>query len=471
MRFHFFKIFFIICFAALLMNSCAKDDFTTNSESGITFSKDTIRFDTVFVSSGSVTQTFKIYNNNNQKIRISQIRLMGGNGSSFQININGIPSSSTSNFDLDAEDSAYVFVTVNIDPNQQKQPFLIQDSIRFDCNGNTSFVQLEAYGQNAVFVRNSRITSDVTWNDSLPYVIIGPLIIDSNATLELLPGCRIFVHANAPILIDGSLQSMGTEAEPVIIRGDRMDEYYKGLPGSWAGLYFRPSSQDNQMAYTRLLNATDAINLISPSPNSTAPKLTLRQCIIDNALRSGIYAIESSFIATNCLISNCGNNINIEKGGEYDLEHCTIVAYSNSYVLHQEPVLEASDYALLSGTGATSDLSMIIKNSILWGEGGSILNEIRLDKAGNGIFDVRLENCILRNESDSNYWSSINLLRNIDPLFDSVDTFEEYYDFRTLRNPSAPGIDQGSATLLPKDLDGLPRTVNGTPDLGCYEKQ
>jgi len=63
-----------------------------------------------------------------------------------------------------------------------------------------------------------------------------------------------------------------------------------------------------------------------------------------------------------------------------------------------------------------------------------------------------------------------NVIRNQDPLFDSIDISNKYYDFRTSRDPFAPGVDQGMATPFPRDLDDLPRTVQ-LPDLGCYEKQ
>jgi hypothetical protein len=470
MRLSNHKITIFICCVAMMLYSCSKDGFTTNADAQVSFSKDTIKFDTVFVSSGSVTQSFKLFNNNRQKIRISQIRLMGGNASPFQININGIPSVSTPDFELDAQDSAYVFVTVNINPNQQNLPFQIRDSIRFDCNGKTKFVQLEAYGQNARFIRDLNISSNTTWNDSLPYVILGQLSVDSNAILRLLPGCRIYVGATAPIIINGTLISEGTHSKPIVFRGNRLDQYYSSLPGSWPGIYFRTSSKNNQFEYTHILNANDAINLINPSPQSGTPKLKLEQCIIDNALQSGIYALSSSFIATNCLISNCKKNIQIEKGGVYELEHCTVVAYSNAYILHQNPVLEASDYAV-SGTNETSDLDLNVKNSIIWGEGGTNPNELRLNKTGNGLFSVRFNNCILRLDVDPAELIATNVIRNIDPLFDKIDTYENRYNFRTSEDASAPGIDNGAPTSILIDLDGLPRIVNGTPDIGCYEKQ
>ena len=449
---------------------CKKEMFNTDPSANITFSKDTIKFDTVFVSTGSVTQSFKFYNNNDEKINFSQIKLMGGDASAFQININGISSNQQSNYTLNERDSAYIFVTVNVNPLNQNNPFIIQDSIRFDYNGVSKFVQLEAYGQQARFIENTTLTENTIWNDSLPYLIRGPLTIDSNVTLQINSGCKIYLHANAPILVDGTLKVNGTKTSPVVFRGDRLDDYYKDLPGSWPGIYFRKSSVNSQLKFAKILNATEALYAIQPANNSN-PKVYIQQCEIDNALQTGIFAYESSFVLENSLISNCKKNIVIEKGGSYQIEHCTIVAYSNPFIIHQYPVLEASDFSFFSSSNLTSDLDLLIKNSIIWGEGGTNNNEINLTKQGNGLFRVIMENSILRAETDPTNLTSNQVIRNIDPLFDSIDTYEHYYNFRTSINPAAPGINQGAATILSTDLDDNPRIVNGIPDIGCYEKQ
>ena len=55
-----------------------------------------------------------------------------------------------------------------------------------------------------------------------------------------------------------------------------------------------------------------------------------------------------------------------------------------------------------------------------------------------------------------------------EPLFDSINTAERYFNFRL--KEGSPAINAGSNAGIGLDLDGAPRPV-GLPDLGAYEKQ
>ena len=132
---------FFILLSAIIF-SCKKDSFITSIEANLATSADTLSFDTVFTSVGSVTQSFKIFNDNNQKLRLSQVKLSGGTSSSFKINVDGTSAPEVDDIEINANDSIYIFVQVNINPTAENLPFIIQDSILISFNGNQKFVQL-----------------------------------------------------------------------------------------------------------------------------------------------------------------------------------------------------------------------------------------------------------------------------------------------------------------------------------------
>lgn len=452
--------------------SCKKDDFILSADASLFVSKDSIKFDTIFTSVGSITQSFKIINTNNQKLLLSSIRLMGGSSSSFKINMNGVSASELNEVEIASNDSIYIFVSVYINPNNTNLPILINDSIQIKYNNNERYVQLEAYGQNAHFLNNTIIERDTTLINDLPYVVLGSLSIKDNATLTLNEGCRFFVHANAPILVEGTLIANGTKNNEVIFCGDRLDEYYKDLPASWPGIYFKPSSKNNVLTYTILKNATDAIVTDSNSINSN-PKLILHQCKIDNALQSGILAKESSIDADNSLISNCGKNINIQEGGNYHFINCTVVSYSNFFIVHQSPVLQLTNFAYLNGILTTTDIYADFKNCIFWGDGGGFDEEINLSREGTNPYNVSFRNCLIKSNINNNDAQFIDNIRNIDPSFDSVDTYNNYYLF-TNNQYASPVIDAGLDTtisIFPFDLNHNNRIAGSKTDIGCYERQ
>jgi hypothetical protein len=152
---------------------------------------------------------------------------MGGSSSSFKTNIDGVDATEVNNIEIAANDSIYVFVQVNINPDTNNLPFIIKDSILINYNGNNKFIQLQAYGQNANFLNSRRISGNVIWSADLPYVVLGGLLVDSSATLTIQPGSKVYLHANAPILIDGTLIVNGTKQDKVIFNGDRLDPDYK----------------------------------------------------------------------------------------------------------------------------------------------------------------------------------------------------------------------------------------------------
>ena len=69
------------------LNSCNK--WKGYSKENLSFSVDTIVFDTVFTTVGSTTKQFKIYNPSVKSVKIEEIELMGGSQSPFRINVDG----------------------------------------------------------------------------------------------------------------------------------------------------------------------------------------------------------------------------------------------------------------------------------------------------------------------------------------------------------------------------------------------
>ena len=137
---------------------CKKDKYITSPDARIELSADTVRFDTVFTTVGSITQSFKIKNENDQKIHLDNITLKGGTASSFKINVNGQVGPDVRDIDIEANDSIYVFVSAVLNANNSSLPFIIQDSIQVNYNRNSRQVQLESWGQNANFLRLRGIT-------------------------------------------------------------------------------------------------------------------------------------------------------------------------------------------------------------------------------------------------------------------------------------------------------------------------
>ncbi|MFN8242662.1 MAG: hypothetical protein U0X40_01300 [Ferruginibacter sp.] len=454
----------------LFLLSCKKDSIISSADARLSLSADTLKYDTVFTSTGSVTKSFKIFNNNDQKLRISSVKLMGGAASAYKMNVDGVATTGASDLLIDANDSIYVFVSVTINPNAANLPFIVSDSIQLSYNGNTRYVQLQAYGQNANFLRNRVITGNVVWPNNLPYVILGSLRIDTTATLTLSAGCRIYSHADAPFIVDGTLIINGTKTDSVVFAGDRLDPDYKNLPAGWPGIYFRGTSKNNVLTHAIIKNAYQAVVAEKPSINAN-PKLVLHQCIIDNAYDAGLLCVNTSMQADNCLISNCGGNVALLYGGTYNMTHCTVAAYSTSYFFHKTPVLQVTNFtAAGSGGNLTADINAVFRNCIFWGDEGFINNEISVLKDGSNIFNVLFDKNLYRAQTDPSNATFSGNLKNLDPLFDSIDVYKHYFDFHITKNASAPGINSGALTSFPKDLDDKTRNF-GIPDMGCYEKQ
>lgn len=459
-------LIYIFVFATLCY-SCKKDTFITDSNALLSVGTDTLHFDTVFTTAGSITQFFKIKNENNQQLKLSSVTLKGAS-SPFKINVDGYAGPSVSNIDIEANDSIYVFVTVTVNPNLNNLPFIVKDSIEISYNGNQRYVQLEAWGQNANFLRNRKITGNVTWNNTLPYIILGGLQVDTTATLTIQKGTRVYLHADAPFIVDGSLKITGEKYDStrVYFSSDRLDYPYNEYPGSWPGIYFRGSSKDNVLQYAVVRNAYQGLVAEQPSINAN-PRLTLNECIVDNIYDAAILGVQTSITARNCLISNAGKNVVLVYGGNYQFTHCTIATISNNYISHKDPALYVSNYAKQGSSLFLNNLTASFKNCIIWAQNGLADDEVVADKQAGANFTVSFDNCLWKAKNSPSNVTANNIISNQDPLFDSLNVEKRLFNFRL--KDGSPAINKGVNAGILLDLDGATRPV-GLPDMGCYEK-
>jgi len=483
---------------AVMITACRRDDeFVTDTSAMLEFSVDTLMFDTVFTELGSATRWFKVYNTYDQPINISNISMASGADSKFRLNVDGTPTSDIDNIKIQPQDSIYIFSEVTIDPDEPTSlsPFVINDEVIFETNGNTQAVTLEAWGQNAIYLP-SRFGAggiatlacdfaDVTWTNELPYVIYGILVIDE-CTLNVEPGARIYVHGGIARTFDaednpliyndglivvqpnGHLNMQGTREEPIIVQGDRLEEGFAEAPGQWVGI--RIGSVGNIWEHVEVKNS-----LVGAYVDSSA-FLTIRDSRVYNTAGPGIVGIHSRILGENVLLYNNGSNsLQLGYGGKYDFRYSTIASYGVD-----APALSMSNGICLDpfcSQFRVNNLSADFKNCIIFGSRG---DEISLSDFENGAeLDYNFENCIVRVDdlvdpmeefSFPDFFDHCNPCTNAttaDAIFFDPNEDDFHLDTLSIAEQGAQPLPQFNLLL---DLDGNERDVT-TPDIGCFEYQ
>lgn len=449
--------FLVLCIA---ISSCRKDEqISTDPNDRLSFSRDSLFFDTIFTSVGSTTRKIKIFNRNDQALNISSIKLDGGSGSAFSININGENTYSKNNLPLNGGDSLSLFVKVSINPNTKNLPFLVQDSISLISNGNRQVIQLLAYGQNAVFITNGVIDKHTTWTNQIPYLINGTVTINTGVSLDIQAGVKIYFHKDALMNVNGNLLANGTVTEPILFCSDRLEPIYEEEPGQWQGINFSGSG-NGMINYALIKNASVGITADSLTMNAN-PKLILSNSIIKNMAVAAFVGHHTALTAFNNLWYNCGNYlIYAVGGGTYDLKQNTFAAYNPNFP-RKTAALTFTDYL---SNQQFNNLKIDLVNNIIW---GSLGNELDIQKKSNTTVETSIISNFIKT-TGINY-NNTNIL-NVDPLFISSST--ENYEL----SDSSPALKKGSN--LSSDLyfnrylnrDKKNKTRLFPSSLGCFEK-
>jgi hypothetical protein len=452
---------FILSLAALW--GCRPDTYLPGVSVDLRYETDTLLFDTVLVQAGSVTRRFKVYNPTTTDLKIDEIYLGSPMASpprpsGFRLNINGRASNSVQGLRLAAGDSLYLFAEVTVDPNDSLTPYLVLDSVFFRCGTKRGKVMLAAYGQNARFYRDS-IIGPTVWTNEKPIVVYNSILVDSSATLWIQPGTKIYFNSGSTLFVQGTLRAEGTAEEPIEMRGDRLDPFYRDLAGAWNGLHFLRGSTGNYLKYTHLKNGSVGIRVDSLPAFGTAPNLRLLSVWVDHFAQAGIYGNTAWIEGDNVLVSNCGLfNFLGDYGGTYRFRHSTFV-HLNSEFSRPYPLLVVTNRDL--GTPPRNNpVTLSLQNSILW---GGLEEELAVDSSGGGTVALEFRHSILRS---SRGWTGSNL-KYLYPRFKNPSN--SIYEIDTLSPAFRAGEDlRPLYPVLEQDLKGKFRS--SSPTLGCLER-
>lgn len=447
---------------ALSFAACNKDeDITEEMSAKLSFSSDSVLFDTVFTSIGSTTLRLKIYNRNAKAINISHIKLSGGNTSDFSLNINGQSTSAAELIKLNGNDSINVLIKVSINPTTQNLPFIVQDSILFHYNGNKQSIPLIAYGQNAIFVNDANINQNTVWDSKLPYLVYKSVSIDQGAKLTIAAGTKVLFHSNATMSVKGTLEVQGTKKDSVFFASDRLEKMYAEEPGQWNGIHFYPQSKDSEINYAIIKNGIAGITVDSLS-TTDKPKLLLTNSKVSNMEVVGFLGYQTELSAFNNLFTNCGQYLLYAAGGgKYNLKQNTFAALNTNYVRKTASVY-FSDF--ISSTQYDHlDLNFI--NNIVW---GNQFNEFQVDKK----VPASLVNSVIKNNllriNQTMVGANENIL-NSDPGF--VQPAEGNFRLSKTSIALNKGLNLSQDAyfdrFLNKDLNNKTRLFPS--ELGCYE--
>lgn len=468
----------VFILSLLFSIGCRKEKFTNDPSAKLKFSTDTVFFDTIFTAIGSATYRFTVINDNENSVVISKIGLKEGSNSKFRLNVDGLNGNEQSDVSIRGKDSIFVFVEVTVDPNDMTNPFVLEDAIEFETNGNKQDVKLVAWGQNAYFYYNVSTGGGGNTFElpvDKPNVMYGYFIVDSADVMNIPAGAKIHMHSGAILFVykEASLHINGTAENPVIIQGDRLEDSYKEDAGQWERIWLYATSKDNTIDYAIIKNGNIGVQ-VDTLGNSSNPTLKITNSIITNMSGVGLLAQGSKVVGENCQFSNCGQyTAALALGGEYEFRHCTFGNYwsngsrNNGQLLLKNYYIDADDNVQPRGI-----TKAYFGNCIVYGNNE---NEIEFDFTDQTDSVYFFENCILKTDRDTaNAGEFKGIIYNPgaivvdgvshDPIFDSPT------DFKFNLFEQSVAIDKGNPTITGAlNTDILGKIRDSKPDIGAYE--
>lgn len=485
------------------------DHYSVNAAHCLAFSTDTVSFDTVFTTVGSTTHYFMIYNRNSEDLKIRRIALAGGAGSNFRINVDGRRGDSFDDIPIWRKDSLYVAVEVTVDPNDADRPFVIYDSVIFMTNGTRQSVLLEAYGQNVCMLRGGTVfEADRRLTAERPYVVYDSVVIREGVVVTVDRGASFYMHHRARWRIDGRLVTNGTQEEPVVFRGDRLNRFstyppisYDQLPSQWEGLFFEASSFDNELNYTLIRNGVSGLTLRESTPERR--KLTIRQSQVRNMDGNVLTAVNCDVEAINTEFSNAGECLLRLEGGRYRFVHCTMANFMHGSLISNRSARLTECLTLSDRTTSGEEekvyplLEAFFDNCVIDGDLPAdtlhdydwevrFLTDSALRRGDELRFNYRFNHCVVKTKAvDNPRFHEVLFLkppRYNDPEAERMryvkgdgrfdDDFYDYvYDFRPARLSVGIGkADRAVSEQYPVDRYGVNRLSGGEgPSIGAYE--
>ena len=487
------RLFPILLLLALFLNACDNyDSWTTDQSARLTFSADTVDFDTLITTIGSSTERVLAFNNNNKGLRITNVWLKHGTSSPFRVNVDGeyLSRGSGTDFEVHATDSIFILLettlpeTANIDDTVTA----FTDSLCFQLeSGRVQYIVLKAEGQNAEHHHGVwKIESDTTFSSTHPIIIYDSLYIAPSATLTLDGGTTLMFHGRgqtgASMQVDGTLTVNGTLDKPVIFRGDRMDNMfsylpYDNTPQQWGGVFLYGKGRQNKLDY---LNMHGSITGLT----ARGTDIELNNCIFYNAAGNAFTAKNSNVHAVNTQISNSYGHLFHMIGGQAQFDHCTLAQFNNyssemGYALMmQDWDIELKDTMFYDITGLT------FNNCIITGyDDDVIMGDLIKERKTGQETSYMFRNCYISTDSmqqvadsvEHKHWIGNRFAVQEDSvsygkIFQKFDDRQYIYDFTPDSAASFRGIAESVvAAKYPTDRLGRERPADKA-DPGAYQQ-
>lgn len=309
------------------------NDFVTKI--GISFSSDSIRFDTIPSLYLTPMREAKLYNLTEKKpLKIKHIRLKNASSSVFRLNINGMSATSVDNIDIEYGDSISIFINVFVKNNPKEQTEQLADSIIITKEDNTSTsIYIDVFCQKTQHINDIKYNTNSQIAENTTILLHDSIIVEENATLEISKGCKIWMDKNAYIRVKGSLHIRGEKGSVVRITSIRKDDLipkisYSLVPGQFRGIIFSPSSVNNKINFLRMNNGQFGLYFDDKtSINNSTEVLSMRNSRITNMSGEGVRLSRGVYNISDSEISNSLGPCFYGNSGVYNIERSDIVNF------------------------------------------------------------------------------------------------------------------------------------------------